>query len=213
MIQRLPEQAVPSDLMAFYDDVACRVAAVQPLMYRNPNAMARFERVLELASQAPRRWTCLELGCCEGLMTSRLIKLFRSIDAVEISAVLLDRCPRSPKVRYFWSDAQTWRPARTHYDVAIMSEILEHLHDPMAAIRRYAAIAGRLIVSCPVTEPVNQAGAFDASLIGREQRIADATGHIWYMDMDGFLSLFDGLRIIHSERLAHQGIVVCESAT
>lgn len=210
-LARLTDEAIAPDLARFYDDVARRVDAVQPLMYRNPNAMARFERVLELAGHGKRRWTCLELGCAEGMMTQRLAKLFLQVDAVDVSRVMLDRAPYVANVRYFRGDVETWQPARRRYDVVVMSEIVEHLHDPQAALRRYAAMAGRLIVTCPVTEPVNDAGAFDATLIGREQRVGDATGHIWYMDMDGFLSLFAGLHVLHSEQLYHQGIAVCES--
>lgn len=211
MIERLPMAAIPGDLAAFYDAVAGQVDAVQPLMYRNPNALARMERILELAEQSGQRWSCLELGCAEGMMTARLARLFRQVDAVEISPVMLRRAPMLANVRYFCDDVETWRPARRRYNVVIMSEILEHLHDPQRAIWRYGAMADRLIVSCPVTETVNRVGAFDASLIGRETRVADATGHIWYMDMDGFRSLFEDLPVLHCEQLAHQGIVVCTS--
>ena len=213
MLERLDAQLVPDDLGEFYEDVALRSEALQPLMYRNPSQQQRFERVLQMAAVLDRRQAALELGCAEGMMTQRLAELYQRVDAAEISSVMLERCPPLPNVRYFWADVTDWIPPRKSYDVVILSEILEHVREPVAMLRRYASVGRRLIVTCPITEPVNRTGAFDATLLGREQRQGDATGHIWYMDMAGFMSWFHGFRVLSAEVVGHSGMVVCESGT
>lgn len=211
MIERLDDVHVPSDLAGFYDGVASQSPNVQAMMYRNWNAKRRFDRVVEIAKLMPQHGTCLELGCAEGLMTVKLADVFKTVDAVEISRIMLDRCPPLPGVRYHCADAVDFEPPMDRYDVVIMSEVLEHVHDPVAMLHKYARIGRRLIASCPVTEYPNTHGAFDADLFGHEERQADATGHIWYMDWQGFMSLFKGLKVIVAERIGHSGIVVCAS--
>lgn len=209
MLHRLDDTAIPVDLGQFYDRLAHQAGRLQPLMYRNRAAKQRFDRILELVSMLDRRNSCLELGCSEGMMTTQLAKLFKRVDAVEISQVMLDRCPVIDNVRYYHGDAVTWTPPRKRYDVVIASEIVEHVHDPALLLHKYAGMAGRLLVTCPVTERPNLVGAFDPTLLGKETRQADATGHIWYMDWAGFVKLFDGLRILLLERVGHSGLAVC----
>ena len=213
MISRLDAAAIPQDLGGFYDDVALRVPSLQHIMYRNPNSQLRFWRVIDYAKETTPARFCLELGCSEGMMTAELARTFAHVDAVEISRAMLDRCVSLPGVTYHHADANTFEPPMPHYDLVVMSEILEHVEDPVGMLQRYAKIGKRIIATCPVTEPVNGVGAFDATLLGRETRQGDATGHIWYMDMAGFLTWFDGLRVVHSERIGHSGLVICESAT
>lgn len=213
MITRLDDALIPDDLEYFYDRVALQSDRLQPLMYRNPAAAQRFRRIVELAGVMSKRKACLELGCAEGVMTVELSRLFERVDAVEISGVMLDRCPMIPNVRYFQGDAVTWKPPRKRYDVVIASEIVEHVHDPALLLSRYAEVGDRMIVTCPITERPNLVGAFDPTLLGRETRQGDATGHIWYMDWSGFVNLLDGLRILLLERVGHSGLAVCELDT
>lgn len=213
MLARLDDQQIPDDLSGFYDAMIRRATSeygmLQPLMYRNPAQRARLDRVLALLDGMPRG-ACLELGCCEGLVTRELAGRFGAVDAVEISAEALAHCPPLANVRYHRADAVTFEPPRRDYDVILMLELLEHVTDPPALLRRYARLGRCIIATCPITEPVNQVGAFDVTLLGQELRQGDATGHIWYMDWAGFRSWFDELAIVHSEVVGHSGLVIAQ---
>jgi len=215
MLTALDHELVPADLSVFYDDLASRTAHLHESMYRTPAQRARFERIMELAAQtAGPHKRCLELGCAEGQMTARLATVFERVVAVEISRVLLSRCPVLPNVRYVVGDIEKDPMGSNEaYDLVVMSEVLEHLVDPRAAILRYAAQGRYLLASCPITELSNPVGAFDVTLLGQEVRSGDATGHIWAMDWDGFLSLFETLDIVLAERVFHSGVVLCRVAS
>lgn len=213
MLTRLDAQQIPNDLGGFYDAMIRRATAeygmLQPLMYRNPAQRARLDRVLELLAGMPRG-ACLELGCCEGLVTRELASLYDTVDAVEISAEALAHGRPMGNVRYHHADAVTFEPPRRDYDAVLMLELLEHVTDPPALLRRYARLGRYIVATCPITEPMNTVGAFDVSLLGQERRQGDATGHIWYMDWAGFRSWFDDLAITHSEIIGHSGLIVAQ---
>lgn len=211
MLMRLPDALIPDDLGGFYDDMALRAGpALQPLMYRNAAQRERFDRVLALLEEMGPHGSCLELGCSEGLMTQRLAEMFVHVDAVDISAVALARAPGLDNVWYHRADAVTFEPPLERYDAVLLLEILEHVREPAALLRRYARLGRCIVATCPITEPVNTVGAFDVSLLGQERRQGDATGHIWYMDWAGFRSWFDELTITHSEIVGHSGLVVAQ---
>ena len=215
MLTALDHALVPADRSGFYDDLAGRTPRLHESMYRTPAQRARFERIMELAALIPGpHERCLELGCAEGQMTARLATVFERVVAVEISRVLLGRCPILPNVRYAIGDIEEKTVGDNEtYDLVVMSEVLEHLVDPRAAILRYAAMGRYFLASCPITELSNPVGAFDVALLGQEVRSGDATGHIWAMDWDGFLSLFETLDVVLTERVFHSGVVLCRVAS
>jgi len=215
MLVTLDRKLVPENRSGFYDALAKRTSSLRESMYRTPSQRARFERIVELITQLPGpHEQCLELGCAEGQMTARLAVVFGQVIAVEISQVLLSRCLKLPNVRYVAGDIEKEPVGGNEvYDLVVMSEVLEHLVDPQAAILRYAKLGRYMLASCPITELSNPIGAFDATLLGQEVRPGDATGHIWAMDWEGFLSLFDGLDVVLAERVFHSGVVLCRVAS
>jgi SAM-dependent methyltransferase len=148
----------------------------------------------------------VEAGCADGMMTAELAQIARDVWAFDISREMVRRCPQLPNVYYAVADIETV-PFAGHADMIVCCEVLEHVEHPRGVIERMVRAADRVLCTCPVTEPLNE-DAFDLGLYRHEQKAGDASGHIWAMDMDGFLSLFDGYTIEQSERIGASGLVV-----
>jgi SAM-dependent methyltransferase len=88
--------------------------------------------------------TCLELGCSDGQMTSRLLAYFNDVVAVDGSSVQIDRLEK-----YFSSfvgssglqtrvclveDLRSHLPDDRKFETVVASYLLEHVDDPVAAL-------------------------------------------------------------------------------
>lgn len=199
--ERLPEACIPADLASFYADLSRRAGPGQwqAGYMRREHQRQKLQRLLalldELYHQGAR--TCLEVACAEGYVTVFLADLFNRVEAIDLSPDFLAVCPELPNVRYYQADIEHWTP-RHGYDVVLLSEILEHLKDPGAAVRKLAPRAKWIMACSPINEEPNPA-AFDPALYGIEVACGDASGHVWSFDRAGFLGLFDGLDVVHDE--------------
>ncbi len=211
MLQSLPESAIPADLGAYYDAIAKRspLGFQRTMGYIAPHQAARFERVLEIVARyAPE--TIIEAGCADGMMTARLAEIARFVWAFDISPAMIAAAPQLPNVHYEALDIER-APFAGPADMIVCCEVLEHVRHPRAVIARMCEAATVVLCTSPVTEPSNP-DAFDLRLYRCEQKAGDASGHIWAWDMDGFLSLFDGHVIEHSEQVGVSGLVVVRCA-
>lgn len=180
-IPSLPAEAVPGNLATFYAQAQARAGAghYQASMYRAPHQLSRLDAVVGLAARAADDGaaTCLEVGCCEGVMTARLAPLFERVLAVDFVPEFLAACPALKGVTYEQRNAEVWSPAEP-VDVVVISETLEHLRDPLGALERLTRRARWLVLSVPTNEIPNPR-TFDPLLLGNEAVVADAAGHIW----------------------------------
>jgi len=211
-VSGLPAEAVPANLALFYAQAQARAGAghYQASMYRAPHQLERLEAVVAMlewcAGQGAR--SCLEVGCCEGVMTARLAPLFEEVVAVDFTPELLAACPTLPGVTYEQHNAETWTPDRP-FDVVVLSEVVEHLRDPLGVVRRLASRAEWLVVSTPVNETPNPR-TFDPLLLGNEAAIGDAAGHVWCFAPGDLLALVEaaGLSVI-SQTLSGVTEIIC----
>ena len=209
--RRLHEKYIPQDLAGYYDKVveSCGSGQTQAMMYRGPAQTARVECILELLSErVPRGGLCLEMGCGEGIVTARLAEMFAHVDAYDFSENMLVAARESAakNVTVFQADATTYVPEKV-YDVIVCSEVLEHVREPEAVIELCLPFCELLLVTCPVTEPENK-HVFEDSLLGREQRSGDASGHIWSMDMEGLVAMLCDYEIQLLERVGNSGVAL-----
>lgn len=183
--------------------------------YRETHQRERMNRVVELSVEyGGKRDTLLEVGCCEGLVTTELARHFGHVTGVDFVQSLLDVCPPLENVTYKLMDISNEEPMG-QWDVIVLSEVLEHLEDPIAVVNKLAPHCRTLVASCPVNEHLNPTHAWDVNrldLLDKGIGIADGAGHIWAMDMDGFLSMFGGLEILHAESNDVAGEVVAKGA-
>jgi 2-polyprenyl-3-methyl-5-hydroxy-6-metoxy-1,4-benzoquinol methylase len=195
-LERVAESVVPGDLAAWYARVYAHVGPgrYQQLAYHAGHERERLDRTLEVIEGIEPRRSCLEVGCSEGFITERIAPLFERVVAMDISEQALSVCPALPNVEYRRGDIEKCE-IPGDFDVVLLSDVLEHLRDPKGVIARCADHCRYLVVAGPTTEPLNESNAFAFTMIAQPQRPGDGTGHIWYMDKAGLLSLFGGLRV------------------
>jgi hypothetical protein len=198
------------DPREFWDTLGNKLLAghLHRRMYVHERQMERFKTIIQMAEGIEGDdLSCLEIGCCEGLMTNVLRRMFDRVVAVDVSPVLIEHCPPLPNVEYLCRDVDDWIPMDdypdTIFDCVILSEVVEHLRNPVDVIKRLSGIARFLIVSSPVGSDRLTDRTWDHSLYGEGQtQVGDATGHLWTWDMDGFKSLFGSCPILRLERPA-----------
>lgn len=173
-------QVIPDDLRDWYDALYARLAPgeySERIMYGRPHQDTRFDAVLEVAALVASRFVCLEVGCAEGKMTERLATMFSYVEAIDISRIAISRAPRLPNVTYQVGDIENWRFHGQHYDLIVISEVLEHLREPEKVLAELGQRATFVLASVPTNEDANER-TFNLDLLGNEQRAGDAAGHI-----------------------------------
>ena len=110
--------------------------------------LAELRRRLPPVAQKPR--ALLDVGCGDGLFFDKLAE-FGDVDGVEADPSLVDPCgPHAERIHIgpFGAD---FRPCR-RYDLILMLDVVEHLPDAEAGLRRAAELLnddGLLIVTVP----------------------------------------------------------------
>lgn len=192
-IDVLPKKHVPEDLAQWWDTLALKKPELQPIMYRTPAQCERFDYIVAkakmLVDQCSSMQLCLDVGCAEGLMTTALARFFPYVVGWDFSPVMISRARKAEGVIYQVQDVEHLPPETGTYDLVVCSEVLEHLHNPTQILSELSRRARYLIVSCPITEAMNE-HAFDSELFLRELRPGDASGHIWAHDMAGWLHMY-----------------------
>jgi len=112
----------------------------------------------------------LELGTGGGHCTVKLAEHFSALDSVEGSPILADRlrARAMPKnltlhVAYF----EDFVPPR-RYDAIFLIQVLEHLNDPVAVLRKYRdalAPGGRVFITVPNAQSLHRLAAVEMGLL------------------------------------------------
>jgi SAM-dependent methyltransferase len=123
------------------------------LIDSNPREALKYERTLELCGPGPFK-RVLEVGCAEGAFTERLAPRCRKLDAVDISAVAVqraaDRSAPFPGVSCERCKLPTEFPADA-FDLIVASDVLYYLSWPdleasISALEHALAPGGRLVL-------------------------------------------------------------------
>jgi hypothetical protein len=143
------------------------------------------------------------------MITNELARQFGQVDAFDSCAAMISDAPPHRNVFYDVVDADEWVPTGT-YDVAFMSEILEHLRDPDWFLQRCSQCCDFLIASAPIDEPLAGTKAFDVEArkeATRETR-GDGAGHLWAWDWTGFVGMFAQWPVMFQGMVGQHGIVM-----
>lgn len=113
---------------------------------------AKVDKILKKKIDAPPL-KILEVGCGEGFVLSRLVKLFPQADLVGIdisSQALLEAKKLCPQVELLEGDVQQLDFADNQFDLVVCLEVLEHLPNPDQALREIVRVSkGEVLISVP----------------------------------------------------------------
>ncbi|MBC7365272.1 MAG: class I SAM-dependent methyltransferase [Undibacterium sp.] len=123
-----------------------------------PNFLRWMARELAPAPGAPLRRRGLEAGCGDASFTGAFAQFFEETHAIDISHSQIAENQRDlPAVFFQAHDLSAPLPfPDAHFDAVWCSEVLEHLFDPLFALRefhRVLAPRGRLLVTVPYHGP------------------------------------------------------------
>ncbi|MDO8805328.1 MAG: class I SAM-dependent methyltransferase [Elusimicrobiota bacterium] len=130
-----------------------------------------------------RKGSLLELGSFKGDFTKRLLPYSGDITCVEASDAAIGEARKKlgGKVKFVNSEfAKAALPAR--YDNIVLTHVLEHLDDPVAALKRvndeWLAADGRLFLVCPNANAPSRQIAVKMGLISHNSAVTPAeAGH------------------------------------
>ena len=93
----------------------------------------------------------LDIGCGDGLFFDRLIKLGARVEGLESSAELVSAATRQRYPIHLGPFDESFVPDQ-RYDLVLMLDVLEHLPQPLSALRQAAALLepkGYLVITVP----------------------------------------------------------------
>ncbi|HUK77708.1 MAG TPA: class I SAM-dependent methyltransferase [Thermoleophilia bacterium] len=154
-----------------------------------------------------RRGSLLELGSFTGGLTARLLPYFDDVTCVEASASAL------AEARAALGDAVRFVPGpiedvvlAARYDNVVLTHVLEHLDEPVVALRRindeWLGQGGRAFVACPNANAPSRQIAVRMGLISHNQAVTPdeaAHGHRRTYSLDTLERdvVAAGLRVVH----------------
>ncbi len=138
----------------FFTDAYFDSFQTRKYQFRGPLHRRLIRRLMDRIAEQLRGFeptTILDAGAGEGFFTAYLADCFPKarLTVVDLSANDLVRLKeRLPKVETIPGDVQTFDLGR-QFDLLVATEILEHLPDPRAALRRFAAHSQHLVLTVP----------------------------------------------------------------
>jgi len=103
-----------------------------------------------LTSLAPNS-KILDVGCGYGALEILLFPKFNNVVGVDVSKEVLKRARANvPKYTYFHVDINKGLPfGDKKFDCVVCIEVLEHIMNPVFAIREMMRVGKRMIIACP----------------------------------------------------------------
>lgn len=144
---------------------------------------------------------CLDVGCGAGAFLTAFAKDGWAAEGTELSSVAAERL-ESMGFRIHAGAIEDLRLPEQHYDVAILSEVLEHLRDPRAALAntvRGLRRGGAVYLTTP-----NYA-ALSRRVLGSRWRIIGVPEHLYYFSRRSLAALLAAVGLV-SVRIWTEGV-------
>lgn len=129
--------------------------------YRSLNPVKRFllvrfiNRIEQLVTEV-RPESILDVGCGEGIMLTRLAKIInpQKIVGIDLSKPALAVAKKNiPTARLIQMDAMELAFADNSFDLVLLLEVLEHLRDPLQAIKEAKRVTSKYCIFSVPDEP------------------------------------------------------------
>lgn len=98
--------------------------------------------------------TVLDVGCSTGIMTEVLAGKAGKITAIELVPWKVEEAKRlrsRPNIEYITGDAVTY-VFKDKFDVAVVSNVLEHIENRVEMLRKIKSLAARMLVRVPMID-------------------------------------------------------------
>lgn len=156
--------------------------------YQTPNPLMRWvikrfvNRICHHVERiGPER--IVDIGCGEGLVAGALKEnsLFSEYQGIDINAQSIETAKRlNPDLDFVIGDFLLMEPAAQSSDMVLCLEVLEHLDNPIAGLRRLMAWSNNVIILSVPWEPYFSIGNFCRGLY--MSRLGNHPEHVqWFM--------------------------------
>jgi 2-polyprenyl-3-methyl-5-hydroxy-6-metoxy-1,4-benzoquinol methylase len=140
-----------------YEELYSRISESDLLTARDPLLRFRVsERILLIkrflidASACTKGCCLLDLGCAEGFLFPYVINLGYTYIAVDIARVNLLKVRKSGATYLVQADAEHLPFRNQSFYIIICTEVLEHLENPLAALREISRVGKYALISTPL---------------------------------------------------------------
>jgi SAM-dependent methyltransferase len=198
----LNPRPTPAHIGAYYPDLDYHAFAPERGIKAHVIAWLRDREASALLRDAPGGVQVLEVGCGTGDLLARLHRRGASVVGVEPNPAAAEVARRQHGLDVATGTLDEVALPEGTFDLALMRYALEHVHRPLATLRRLAAMlrpGGRAVLWVP------NADSFDAQWFGHTWRGLDAPRHLYLFTPAtlGHLIATAGLRV---ERVAYSGV-------
>jgi SAM-dependent methyltransferase len=174
---------VGRDLAGFYDSAYAR-GGERHARWRELGARGKADHVERLAGRAGR---VVEVGCGDGALLAELSRrgYGETLAGFDISetAIELARSRSIPRIeRLDTFDGGRLPAADRHYDLALLSHVLEHVPEPEPLLRETTRVARRVLVEVPLERNLSA-----RRLVSRQR--SEEAGHLDALDRDAVRAL------------------------
>ncbi len=181
------------EIAGYYDTIAAG-EGFQARMYVQPHdrlRMKRTETILGLV--LPFAPQVLELGCADGIWSAWIAARVGRLVGIDVARPCIRRC-RSlglGNAVFVHGRLEDLEDPGT-FDLAVATEVLEHVPDPAGTLARLSELARGVLVSVPINEKPNPR-AFEVEAFHRPLANGDGSGHIWSFRRETVRALFSEL--------------------
>ena len=164
--------------------------------------MAGFTRsMFDLLSAAGDATTILEVGCGEGFISRMVVERFPDARflGTDLSAEVIETARRlNPGVAFEPCSVYELESLGRRFDLVVGSEVLEHLDEPLTALRSMSRICrNRLFVSVP-REPLWR--VLNLARLKYVAALGNTPGHVQHWSTGRFLDFLRGEVVVEAHR-------------
>lgn len=104
-----------------------------------------------IVNQLKPEWSVLDVGCGNGALTSDLSKHCRNVTGIDISEKNIEEAKGRAKGNFICADVTKY-PINNRFETIILSNVLEHIEDRTAFLKKLTLHSDRFIIRVPMVD-------------------------------------------------------------